>query len=44
MFLRGVDGRVDTPVHTLNLSGDWEREREKNEKEKVPTIIIEYNV
>ena len=40
----GVDGRVDTPVHTLNLSGDGEGERGKNEKEKVPTIIIEYNV
>ena len=31
---------VDTPMHTLNLSG----EGEGKEKGKVPTIIIEYNV
>ena len=41
VFLRVVDGRVDTPVHTLNLSGEGEVEMGK---EKVPTVIIEYNL
>ena len=44
MFLKVFDGGrgVVNPMHTLNLSG--EGEGEKNGKEKVPTIIIEYNV
>ena len=46
MFLRVFDGvgggGVVNPMHTLNLSG--EREGEKNGKEKVPAIIIEHNV
>ena len=33
---------VVNPMHTLNLSG--EGEGEKNGKEKVPAIIIEHNV
>ena len=40
--VRLLRGGGNAAMHTLNLSG--EGRREKNVKEKVLTIIIEYNV